>query len=170
MRRIAIDFSPRARRARWLDTGLFCVGLAAAIVTAWVYVTLAQRNEALSDRVGTVRRALERSAAIRAEAVPAAAAGPRTAVAWSDLFGRLEQTADESVTFISLQGDAATGDVEIFGEAKDSAAVFALLGRLHHRGGFADIALRSQEVVGDQPSKPVRFNLSMKWEAANGGR
>ncbi|THF54775.1 hypothetical protein [Pseudothauera rhizosphaerae] len=170
MRRVVIDFSPLPRRGYRLDAALLMLGIAAVGLTGWCYVLLDERNEALTDRAGALRRQIERTRLVWAEAGGAPnAARPssvqaRTSQDWSSLVQRIERSVHDEVTFLSLQVGTKGSAIEILAEAKNSTAMFAFMGRLAHEGGFGPVALRHQEVASDHPYKPVRFSLTVGFD------
>lgn len=160
---LALDFAPRPRRiASWV---LLAAGVAAlAVLLAW-QERLQQREQVLASRA---RQAL---GPLKTSDSPQAAARQRVQtlmarelqLPWDRVFVALEATAQPDIALLGVKSEAREGRVEITGEARDFAALWAYLGALEQASGLHDVYLSRHEHLLDVPGQPVRFVLTARW-------
>jgi Tfp pilus assembly protein PilN len=82
---------------------------------------------------------------------------------WMTLFDKLESLADRQVALLTLEPDPAKGEISLVAEARDLDAMSAYYREIQSLDGFSDVALRNHQTNFQDPDKPVRFRLTLKW-------
>lgn len=176
MRKVDINFAPAAKHKQCWEVPVLLLGIVGTILAGLDYRQIDELNEDWQDRSAKLRRVVERNdyelagsdSLVSAGATPQDARAP-SGRAWNALLDHLEDSIDDSVTLLSFQGGAASDRLELQAEAKDAQSIFAFMERIDTGSFVTSIALANQEVVRDHPQKPVRFNISGKWNRIDGG-
>ena len=85
---------------------------------------------------------------------------------WEALLNGLEVAADDKVALLSMQPNLARGEAVLLGEAARYADVLDYIERLKAQPGFRQAYLTNHTIAEDTPGKPVRFAITLQWEAA----
>lgn len=100
---------------------------------------------------------------LQPQAEAAARAITRLSVPWNALYRSLEDSADDSVSLLSVLPNAEKGEVRLSGEARDFDALGSYLRRLNDSGSFADARLLGHQVRQSDAQKPVVFSIAAQW-------
>lgn len=177
MRLLELDFyrRPRAGLAGWLT---FFVGCAVSAVTLSAtseqWQALEEQREHLS-RMRAARAPAERAAtrdpvtrereakAEQASMQAALGVAGKLAIPWAELLASLEAAEHEDVAILGLTPDLERRRIRVSAEARDLRGMLHYHERLSQTPVLSEVALLNHEIVADDPSKPVRFNLSAAW-------
>jgi len=85
---------------------------------------------------------------------------------WETLLNGLEIAADDKVALLAMQPNLARGEAVLLGEAARYADVLDYIERLKAQPGFMQAYLTNHTIAEDTPGKPVRFAITLQWEAA----
>ncbi|OAJ71885.1 hypothetical protein A7976_10560 [Methylobacillus sp. MM3] len=85
---------------------------------------------------------------------------------WETLLNGLEIATDDKVALLSMQPNLARGEALLLGEAARYADVLDYIERLKAQPGFMQAYLTNHTIAEDTPGKPVRFAITLQWEAA----
>ncbi len=182
MKRIAIDFAPRGwrgelARAGWRWQWMTCALLVAALA-AGAAATVA---EAESERRRAAAQAA--SAAVAARAAPRIAAEAATRidrglalavnavvmqlnVPWDEILDAVERATPRRIALLSLAPDPGRQLLAISAEAPGVDGMLNYVSRLRDSGFFNTVALVSQDVVDDNGTEVIRFELEAGWQEA----
>lgn len=84
---------------------------------------------------------------------------------WETLLNGLEIAADDKVALLSMQPNLARGEAVLLGEAARYADVLDYIERLKAQPGFMQAYLTNHTIAEDTPGKPVKFAITLQWEA-----
>lgn len=171
--RIALDLVPIRRHPGWLGWVLLGVGFVAAGLELMAFeaarVDLAER-EAI---VARLRHQLQRkvSANTPPPSAPASAKEAQAALKvaaqlnadWSGLFAGLARAHTDGVALVEIQANAASGTLNLVGEAPELGAAFEHLSRLQQQGGLRDARIDRHEWTSADGGDVVRFATSARW-------
>lgn len=87
----------------------------------------------------------------------------RLSVPWSALYRGLEDSADDSVSLLSVLPNVEKDEVRLSGEARNFEAVGGYLRRLNGNGAFADARLLGHQVRQGDAQKPIAFSIVARW-------
>lgn len=87
----------------------------------------------------------------------------RLSVPWSALYRGLEDSADESVSLLSVLPSVEKGEVRLNGEARNFDALGGYLRRLNSNDSFADAQLLGHQVRQGDAQKPIAFSIVARW-------
>lgn len=164
MRRAELDFV--RRRPQWPLWLAFGVAVVLAADAVHTYFGL-QRGIRESSRPAELRPRAASDAnlpeATRRELDAARRVLQDLVLPWGALFRSVEAAVGNQAALLSIEPDAARGQVRITGEARDYAAVIELMRRLESGGTLSGIHLISHEMRSDQPQRPVHFALVGYW-------
>jgi hypothetical protein len=86
---------------------------------------------------------------------------------WETLLNGLENAASDKATLLSMQPNLARGEAVLSGEAGGYSDVLDYIERLKAQPGFTQAYLTNHTIAEDRPGKPVRFAVTLQWEAAS---
>ena len=86
---------------------------------------------------------------------------------WETLLNGLEVAAGGKVALLSMQPNLTRGETVLLGEAARYADVLDYIERLKAQPGFMQAYLTNHTIAEDTPGKPVRFAITLQWEAAS---
>jgi hypothetical protein len=174
--RLAIDF---AKRSRWrisrIGMALLAAGLAAGSAAGWQHYRLQQEAASLSARIEQLQAPKPVATGGGASIAPttasmlpqarqaAARAIGQLNVPWSDLFDGIEAVSTADVAWIALEPDAEQQVLHATAEAKNPAAMIALVERLKRQPPFHAVQLTRHEINERDPNRPLRFQLDARW-------
>lgn len=172
MRRLYLEFAPRRTTPVALKLALAVMLLAAAGYTYHLYagkVAVLARLESVAMQQIQGRNA-ERA---RRSAVPDAAtlsmndgarrAAQRLAFPWDKFFMAIEAPDMENVALLELLPEPAKGYVLLTAEARDFPAMLRYVQQLQEQEGFADVHVTGHHVQVQEPTRPVRFVVHVRW-------
>jgi len=180
MKRTRIDFAPPSLRRTLLRAPPRLVYLAPALLALWIpALVMGQRYLEQQDELRTLQAAL----AARAAPAPAVAAAPVRVVSlaqanavnaaieqlnlpWRDLAAALGEATPASIALLALEPDARRRTLRISAEARSSDEMLAYITRLQAEQWFTSVVLVRHEVMEQDPNRPLRFQLSVQWEAS----
>lgn len=87
------------------------------------------------------------------------------ALPWSPFLNAIERAHTEAVALIAVQPDAQRRSVTIIGEAKGYDDVLVYVARLREEARLKNVYLVGNEVIEDQPQRPVAFTVSADWRS-----
>jgi hypothetical protein len=131
---------------------------------------LAEREaivERLRHQVQRSRPALAaagRSPVGEAEARPAVRLAHHLAADWGALLQDLAGAEDDRLALLSLEADAARGELRLTGEAKSLVAVFDYLARLESAAAVTEARLTGYEREQVGAVELIRFHATAGWE------
>jgi type IV pilus assembly PilN-like protein len=170
---LELDFSGRQPWPGALGWILLAVGLgvAGSEVANWRTGEgeLAER-EAIVERLRyQIRRAdpaqLARPRSVSEQEVrPALRLAGQLSADWGAVLRDLATAEDDRLALLSLEVDAARGNVRFTGDAKSLAAVFEYLARLEATPSLAAAQLTSYERATVGTVELIRFNAAARWE------
>lgn len=82
---------------------------------------------------------------------------------WRSVLDRLESLAGRPVALLTLEPDAVKGEIALMAEARNLEAMSAYYRDIQHLDGFSDVVLRTHQTNFQDPDKPVRFRITLKW-------
>lgn len=171
-----LDFRrPRrpASRLGWLTLGLGLLVFAGLLV--WHRAYLAPGLAASEGRLREVQTSLaaRQPASVKGDERQLAAEWQRTAhvasdlaAPWEHLFGMLEAAADRPVALLSVEPDAARGELVLTGEAHDYEALLDYYRYLQQQPVLAAVVLQTHQINRQDREKPVRFRIGARWGKA----
>jgi hypothetical protein len=160
-------------------TGLV-LSIAGILCAVWVMLDYQQADaewQSLQARQARLARANQptnqpasRSTAVapplaRDEALSAAQIDTQLQRPWDALLLTLEQRRVENVTLISVEVQAASGNLHLVGEAKDMDHALAYVRLLRQSPELRNVYLSGQEEKDLASGKVVRFSLDANWSA-----
>lgn len=183
MRRTRIDFAPPGlRRTLFRAPPALVYALPAVVALCVPTVIMGQRyleqQEELRDlQAALVARSAPVLAAATAAPAPKLAVSPAQAGAvnaailqlnlpWRDLAAAIGAATPGSIALLALEPDAKRRMVRISAEARGSDEMFAYITRLQAEEWFTSVVLLRHEVMEQDPNRPLRFQLSVQWEAS----
>lgn len=171
--RYHLDFVRARRPAGIAGIMLLVVGivaLAGVLGFDWVYLRpplaaaqlkLAESKQALAARHPEMPKAdMARFESDRQEVDKASATINRP---WKALFDKLETLADRPVALLTFEPDAVKGEIALSAEARDLEEMSAYYRDIQHLPNFSDVVLRTHQTNFQDPDKPVRFRIALKW-------
>ncbi|WP_306391111.1 PilN domain-containing protein [Telluria beijingensis] len=85
---------------------------------------------------------------------------------WRDLAAALGEATPNSIALLALEPDAKRRTVRISAEARTSDEMLAYITRLQAEEWFSSVVLLRHEVMEQDPNRPLRFQVSVQWEAS----
>lgn len=85
---------------------------------------------------------------------------------WRDLAAALGEATPGSIALLALEPDARRRTVRISAEARSSDDMLAYITRLQAETWFSSVVLLRHEVMEQDPNRPLRFQVSVQWEAS----
>ena len=86
-------------------------------------------------------------------------------IPWEDLFQAVETATDNKrVALLALQPNFQKRELKISGEAEEYASILQYIERLEKGGALGEVRLISHEVVSQQNSSGIRFELAATWK------
>ncbi|AXS81043.1 hypothetical protein [Dechloromonas sp. HYN0024] len=82
---------------------------------------------------------------------------------WKALLDTLESLADRPVALLTLEPDAIKGEIALSAEARNLEAMSAYYRDIQRLDGFSEVVLRTHQTNFQDPDKPVRFRITLKW-------
>lgn len=171
--RYHLDFIRPRRPTGIAGVTLLIVGIAALSgILGYDMVSLHPTLEALQAQVAANQQALEARHPKLAKAELVRFENDRQEVAkvsatinrpWKALFDKLELLADRQVALLALEPDPVKGELSLSAEARDLDAMSAYYREIQTLDGFSDVVLRTHHTNFQDPDKPVRFRLTLKW-------
>ncbi|TXG00065.1 PilN domain-containing protein [Massilia arenae] len=181
MKRTRIDFAPPGLRRtlfRAPPTLIYAVPGVLALCIPALFMT--QRYFEQQEEVRDLQAAL---AARSAPAPVAAPPAPKVAVApaqagavnaailqlnlpWRDVAAALGEATPNTIALLALEPDAKRRTVRISAEARSSDEMLAYITRLQAEEWFSSVVLLRHEVMEQDPNRPLRFQVSVQWEAS----
>lgn len=125
------------------------------------------REEALEKSKRRIERAnlARQSAALSALEVAAMnQAIFRLNMPWTTLFDALQEAAVSDVAVLKLEPEVVSQSLTMSVESKSVDAMFKFIQKLGRQGFFKDVVLLKHEIIEPDPNKPVRFQVTSKWE------
>jgi Tfp pilus assembly protein PilN len=194
MNRLELDFAPRSARYWWARAGLVLrAALAGALlaVAAGLWWLMALHSERLQLQAALLRTA-PAVAQGTPERAPLAAKGAQALDAaqtkamnqallalnrpWSALWDALERVSSApgvQVAILEMRPDAASEQDPVAGqglrllaESKDSAHMLGFMRQLRAEPFFVSAVLTSHQVNAQDPNKPLRFEVNLRWTQA----
>jgi len=195
MNRLDLDFAPRSARYWWARAGVALrAALAGALLTLaaglwWVMALHTERLElqaALARTAPVMTQAMQERAAQSAKGAPAQDVVQTKAMnqallalnrPWSALWDALERVSSApgvQVAILEMRPDAAASAQEpgageglrLLAESKDSAHMLGFMRQLRAEPFFVSAVLTSHQVNAQDPNKPLRFEVNLRWEQA----
>ena len=171
MRRLELDFhrAPPANPWRWI---LLLAGLSAL---TWVLMTHRQiHDQTHADRaaISAIEARLPATSKTAKNTDNAALTRARQALAtsqrpWGDLFAALEKADNKDIALLAFTPDPARGQVKLYAEARNLAAMLAYHRRLEG-GALHQVALVEHDMAKESRDAPVRFHIVANWGADHG--
>jgi len=90
----------------------------------------------------------------------------RLNVAWSELLDAIERNTSPKVAILSLEPDAMSGSVALTAEARSLDDLLAYAEALRQDGAFAAVQLGQHDSQVQEPDRPVRMSLSIRFRGA----
>lgn len=87
----------------------------------------------------------------------------RLSMPWSNIFRALESARSDDVALLAIEPDAASGALNISGEAKSYPAALTYVAWLAHEKTLRDVRLTKHEIRQGEPRRPVSFTVSALW-------
>lgn len=183
MKRTRIDFAPPSLRRTLFRAPPQAAYLVPAILALCIpALVTAQRYLERQEELDALQAALAARGAAAAPAPAAAPAAPKVAVTpaqanavnaavmqlnlpWRDLAAALSEATPPSVALLALEPDARRRTVRITAETRGSDDMLAYVARLQAEAWFSSVALVRHEIVEQDPNRPLRFQVSVQWEA-----
>ena len=157
----------------WLLLACSLIALAACI---WFYFEqqavrdgLALKLESRAMAVTPSRRPVlsaEQQVALDASAKSAGSVMHELGRPWPAVLERLESSHGQGIALLSVNIDGARNMLRIGGEARHLVDVLDYVHRLSTDTFLSEVVLEKHEVVENDPLKPVRFSLSIRWGSA----
>jgi hypothetical protein len=168
MRPLGFDFAFQHRAPRWPGWLLLALGVAVVADLARDYRSLRADVARLEARFPALQETADkllpgRAAANTEEFAAARAVVRRFAAPWKTLFSAIESVQVENVSLLSIEPDAATGQVVITGEGKHYLAVLTYVAQLSAHPAFARVHLSRHEIRDAQPRRPIAFSVVAQW-------
>jgi len=85
---------------------------------------------------------------------------------WRDLAAALGEATPNTIALLALEPDAKRRTVRISAEARSSDEMLAYITRLQAEEWFSSVVLLRHEVMEQDPNRPLRFQVSVQWEAS----
>lgn len=85
---------------------------------------------------------------------------------WRDLAAALGEATPDSIALLALEPDAKRRTLRISAEARSSDEMLAYITRLQAEEWFSSVVLLRHEVMEQDPNRPLRFQVSVQWEAS----
>ena len=172
--KLQLDFVQPRRRYTWPGALLLSSGIALAGFSVQQYFAAEGEIAALEREVARLARGAggargERKVdldRLRARIVLANQVVRKKTVPWDGLFRDIENASDDKIGLLAVQPDAATGLVQITGEARDAAALTNYITRLEAQPSLQNVHLAEHELKLNQGRAVVRFNLNATWAGA----
>jgi len=176
IRKLAIDFAPPRRRPPAPGAALLAAALALAAALGWQYRGLSMEIEAIqaqleSRQAPDARRAAAKppSAEARTELARVSQVVRQLSTPWNALFASIEASVGDNVALLGIQPDPAAARVTLSAEARNYGEALWFAQRLSAGGTLAEAFLTGHELRRDGSQRPVRFNVSARWLALEGG-
>ena len=194
MNRLDLDFAPRNARFWWARAGLALrTALAGALVTVatglWWWMALhterLQLQAALRAAAPAVMQGTQERAPLAAKGAQALDALQTKAMnqallalnrPWSALWDALERVSSApgvQVAILEIRPDAASDQdpnagqgLRLLAESKDSAHMLGFMRQLRAEPFFVSAVLSSHQVNAQDPNKPLRFEVNLRWTQA----
>jgi Tfp pilus assembly protein PilN len=194
MNRLDLDFAPRNARFWWARAGLALrTALAGALMTLaaglWWWMALhterLQLQAALRDAAPAVMQGTQDRAPLAAKGAQALDALQTKAMnqalqalnrPWSALWDALERVSSApgvQVAILEMRPDAASDQdpnagqgLRLLAESKDSAHMLGFMRQLRAEPFFVSAVLSSHQVNAQDPNKPLRFEVNLRWAQA----
>jgi len=194
MNRLDLDFAPRNARFWWARAGLALrTALAGALMTLaaglWWWMALhterLQLQAALRDAAPAVMQGTQDRAPLAAKGAQALDALQTKAMnqallalnrPWSALWDALERVSSApgvQVAILEMRPDAASDQdpnagqgLRLLAESKDSAHMLGFMRQLRAEPFFVSAVLSSHQVNAQDPNKPLRFEVNLRWTQA----
>ena len=168
MRRLRFDFAVQRRPRAWAGWLLLALGAAFVAHLGREYRALETEVARMQARLPfvdepAIKALPPRRPASAEEFVAARAVVARFAAPWPMLFAAIESVQIDGVSLLSIEPEAATGQVLITGEAKDYLAVLTYVAHLAANPGFARVHLSRYEIRDAQPRRPIAFSVLAQW-------
>lgn len=178
MRRVNIDFAPPGI-ARAVHHASFAVSLlgtcglmlcGASGVIAWQAAAVERADDAgLAAARARARRPAASGAAVRRPPVPDEQARAVNAIVarlnlpWRALHDAIDAATPAGVALLALEPAAKRGTVRISAEARSPDDMIGYVERLKQQRWFSDVTLASHQIDEQDPNRPMRFQLDVKW-------
>ena len=181
MRRTRIDFAPPGwRRTLWCAPPALALAVPGVLALCVATLLMGQRYLERQDALRDLRAALAVRSAPAPKAAPPAPAlalSPAQAGAvnaailqlnlpWRDLAAALGNATPNTIALLALEPDAKRRTLRIGAEARSSEAMLAYITRLQAEAWFSSVVLLRHEVMEQDPNRPLRFQVSVQWDAA----
>lgn len=82
---------------------------------------------------------------------------------WHELFAVLEESNGGDIALLGIEPNLKKGLVQVSGEAKDFAALFAYIRLLQASTPMSDVHLKNHQIQEQNPEKPIHFTLDASW-------
>jgi hypothetical protein len=156
-------------------TGLV-LSIAGALCAVWVMLDYQQADsewQSLQARQARLARASQPASRASSvgpplaldETVPTAQIDSQLQRPWDALLHALEQRRVDNVTLISVEVQAASGNLHLVGEARDMEHALAYVRLLRQAPELRSVYLSGQEEKDLPSGKVVRFSLDANWSA-----
>lgn len=170
MRKPELDFlheTPRPPMAAWL---LLVLGVVAGATAAWRYLEAEQflageQAVAAGLQAGQAAKKPVKAIATPQQASAETAGRAQLELPWDTLFGRLEQSRPAEIALLSLEADGRKREARLTAEAKNPGIMLDYVERLRRQSGLDAVVLSSHAVRADDPQKPLRFIVRLRWRA-----
>ena len=194
MSRLDLDFAPRSARYWWARAGLALRGaLAGALVAVaaglWWLMALhterVQLQAALLRTAPAVMQGTQERAPLTLKGAQALDTAQTKAMnqallalnrPWSALWDALERVSSApgmQVAILEMRPDAASEQdsgagqgLRLLAESKDSAHMLGFMRQLRAEPFFVSAVLTSHQVNAQDPNKPLRFEVNLRWTQA----
>ena len=181
MKRTRIDFAPPSLRRILFRAPPSLVFMAPAVLALCIpALFLGQRYLEQQEQLRDLQAALAARSApppVAAPAAPRIAVSPAQAGAvnaailqlnlpWRDLAAALGEATPNTIALLALEPDAKRRTVRISAEARSSDEMLAYITRLQAEEWFSSVVLLRHEVMEQDPNRPLRFQVSVQWEAS----
>ena len=181
MKRTRIDFAPPSlRRTLFLAPPTLVYALPGVLALCIPALFMTQSYFEQREELRDLQAALAARSAPAPQAAPPA---PKVAVAlaqagavnaailqlnlpWRDLAAALGEATPGTIALLALEPDAKRRTVRISAEARSSDEMLAYITRLQAEEWFSSVVLLRHEVMEQDPNRPLRFQVSVQWEAS----
>ena len=173
MKPFDIQFAQGERSTGWLGRGALAAGLLVFGASLWNYAST--RNE--YERLDAEIRAMAPSGAQR-RAMPVARKAPpitegrilaingvigQMNLPWAQLFDAFEANKPPTVALIAFEPDGKKRTIVVQAESRIAEDMLAFVDRLRRVPFFEEAYLTKHELRDQDPNRPYRFSLELRW-------
>lgn len=168
MRHVELDFLRKRPRPPLSAWALLVVGIGLLVLTVLRHQFLdgeitREEGLALKMKADSVQSGGRDKKTEATRQITHAEVKARLAMPWGTLFDKLERTRTVDIALLSVEADEHRREASITAEASNVEDMLAYLERLKKVAGTQAVFLHSHKIDEEDPQRPVRFVLRLKW-------